>query len=252
MKNGLKSKHTPGGSVNQIENGWRMEIPAKSASQEYCLAQIDDYASLPRRRLHHSPPWFLSLQARVSEPNIPGTWGFGLWNDPFGFSLGFDGTPRRLPALPNTAWFFYASPPNWLSVHDSIPAQGFFAGTIKSPRTPSLFLAPALLALPLLSIKPVSRLLRRMTGRIVWQDASLVSAKVTDWHRYSIQWIRETTEYRVDDELILKTRFSPSPPLGLVIWIDNQFAAWDPQGRLGYGTLKNPSAWLEITDINMM
>jgi hypothetical protein len=34
-----------------------------------------------------------------------------------------------------------------------------------------------------------------------------------------------------------------------VIWIDNQFVAWDPQGHLASGTLDNPAAWLELTDI---
>lgn len=251
VKSGLAPRHSPGASVNRIANGWRMEIPASSANHEYCLAQVDDYVSLSRGRFLHSPPWTLSLHARVSQVDLPGTWGFGLWNDPFGLSLGFDGTMRRLPALPNAAWFFYASPPNWLSVHDSIPAQDFFAGTIRSPRIPSLLLAPATLALPLMTILPVSRLLRRLVGRIIRQDASLVSTGVTDWHKYSLQWLHENCKYLIDDIPIHQTRYSPPPPLGLVIWIDNQYAAWDPQGRLAYGTLEHPAAWLEISEIKM-
>jgi hypothetical protein len=46
---------------------------------------------------------------------------------------------------------------------------------------------------------------------------------------------------------------SPHSPLGLVIWIDNQYAAFTPEGRLGFGALENPEpAWLEITDIDVV
>jgi hypothetical protein len=56
----------------------------------------------------------------------------------------------------------------------------------------------------------------------------------------------------VDDELVLETSLSPRPPLGLVIWIDNQFAAWRPDGKIGFGVLKHTEpAWLEIEDIEL-
>jgi len=60
----------------------------------------------------HAPPCTFSLHARLSGTDLPGTWGFGLWNDPFGLSLGFGGQAARLPALPQAAWFMHASPPN--------------------------------------------------------------------------------------------------------------------------------------------
>ena len=49
----------------------------------------------------------------------------------------------------------------------------------------------------------------------------------------------------------LSTTCSPRPPLGLVLWIDNQFAAWTPKGQLGYGTLENPAAWLEMEKLDI-
>lgn len=249
MKIGLTSRHSPGASVEATENGWRLEIPTRSANRGYCLAQLDDYTSLPRGGFIHSPPWELSLRARVSQAVHPGTWGFGLWNDPFGLSFGFGGEARRLPVLPNAAWFFYASPPSWLSLHDSIPGQGFFTGTVRSPHTPSIFLAPAILGLAMTGIKPVSRLLRQMVGGIIQQDACLVSSPVTEWHCYSINWLYEICQYSVDGRPLFSTRLSPSSPLGLVIWIDNQYAVWDARGRFGYGTLENPPAWLEISEL---
>jgi len=193
----------------------------------------------------------MSLRARVSASNLPGTWGFGLWNDPFGFSIGFGRNAGRTPVLPNTAWFFHGSPSNWLSLHDGIPGYGFFAGTIHSPRIPSLLLVPGLAAMPFLALRPISRLLRRLAGRIIQQEATGISVDVTEWHDYSIGWLREFVEFKIDDETILQTPISPDPPLGLVIWIDNQFATWTPEGRLGYGTLDNPAAWLELKSFKL-
>jgi len=240
-------------SVDRTSAGWCLNMQA-GQPHSYRLAQIDDYARTRRSVLKHAPPWTFSLRARVSKVDLPGTWGFGLWNDPFGLSLGFGGKPGRLPVLPQTTWFMHASPPNWLSLrndHDKMPANGFFAGTFRSWRIPSLLFAPGLLAIPFLPFKPVSRFLRRLAGRIVRQEQTRVNADVTQWHEYSIRWLRESCTFGVDGSEILKTSCIPAPPLGVVIWIDNQFAAWTPQGRIGYGTLENPAAWMEIERLNV-
>jgi len=285
-----------------------MDIPAGPRGS-YRLAQLDDYGRaatyhsmrLPRRAFPWDSPLTpreprgvaLSLRARASDASLPGTWGFGLWNDPFSFAIGFGGTARRLPALPNTAWFFHASPESYLSLQpchceeqsdEAIPSQaqeiaslsyppgqagtpalaggareerprndtppnGFFAGTFRSPRWPSPLLAPALLALPFLALRPTSRLLRRLASHVVRQDGSAVSVDVTQWHEYSIRWQTGAVLFFVDNAEILRTPLVPRGPLGLVLWIDNQYAAWRPDGRLGYGTLANPAAWLEIENI---
>lgn len=241
----MKSLCTPDASVNRTENGWQLVIPGGDQGT-YRVAQLYDYGTMSRGCFPQSPPRTLSLRARVSSTSLPGTWGFGLWNDPFGLSLGFGGTAGRLPILPNSAWFFHASKPNWLAISDKVPANGFFAGTIQSPRIPSLILAPTLLFLPFLLFKPISRLLRRFTSRIVHQESTAISADEIQWHKYSLTWLRESIEFKIDGESIMQTHISPLSPLGLVIWIDNQYAAWTPEGRLGYGTLANPTAWLEI------
>ena len=271
MTPALTPHFTPSASVTPTPNGWRLSIPAGPRGQ-YRLAQLDDYAHLPRSAFPRSPPFTLSLHARASATDLPGTWGFGLWNDPFGFALGFGGTARRLPALPNTAWFFHASPENYLSLLNdpstpfvprasaarrcetagsgqAAPPNGFFAGTFRSLRWPAPLLAPALLALPFLALRPVSRLLRRLASQIVHQDGSAVGVDVTQWHEYSIRWHGDIVFFAVDGAEILRTPLAPHGPLGLVLWIDNQYAAWRPDGRLGYGTVANPAAWLEIENI---
>jgi hypothetical protein len=55
----------------------------------------------------------------------------------------------------------------------------------------------------------------------------------------------------VDNTLVLESPISPCPPLGLVIWIDNQYAAFTPDGKIGFGLLKNTEpAWLEIENLS--
>jgi hypothetical protein len=54
----------------------------------------------------------------------------------------------------------------------------------------------------------------------------------------------------VDGQPALRCEASPRAPLGLVIWIDNQYAAFTRRGRLSWGLEANPQeAWLEVADL---
>ncbi len=252
----LIPRHSPDAQVerNSSGNEYRLSIPAGLANK-YRLAQLDDYTQIPRRQFPWRAPATLSVSARTSSGSLPGTWGFGLWNDPFGLSLGFGGNPWRLPALPNAAWFFGASKESHLSFRDSRPApsaqreiaaNGFIAQTFRSPRFHPL-LVPAGLALPF-----SRRATRQFLGRVIGEDGVGLSVDVTQWHRYSLEWREERVTFEVDDIQVLESPASPNPPLGLVIWIDNQYAAFTPEGKIGFGVLENPeAAWLEIKDINI-
>jgi hypothetical protein len=56
----------------------------------------------------------------------------------------------------------------------------------------------------------------------------------------------------VDGETVLLTRISPLGPLGLVIWIDNQFAAIPADGRLRSGTLESiDNNWVVISQLSL-
>ncbi|MFN8404686.1 MAG: hypothetical protein U0V48_14190 [Anaerolineales bacterium] len=239
----LTSYKTPGARVEEIERGWRLSIPAGNADR-YRNAQLDDYARLPRRRFPHRFGLRVSLLARTSSDSIPGTWGFGLWNDPFGMSLGFGGNPFRLPALPNAVWFFGASKENYLSFKDDKPANGFLAQTFRAPKFHPL-LIPAGLALPF-----SRKTTRRMLGGIIGEDGVAVSVDVAEWHRYSLTWEEKRVSLEVDNVEVFESAVSPNPPLGLVIWIDNQYASFTPDGKIGFGVLANPEpAFLEIRDL---
>ena len=201
-----------------------------------------------RRDFPWRPPLRLSLRARASAPDLPGTWGFGLWNDPFSLSMGLGGAAQRFPALPNAAWFFFASPPNYLSFRDDLPAQGFLAATFQAPAIPApicwRWLPPAW-RWPPCPLGPgwCAVLLRRL----VRQSAALVPGDVTAWHTYTLDWQPDGVTFMVDGDTIAAAPVAPRGPLALVLWIDNQYAALPPTGRLRYGTLANPGpAWLEV------
>jgi hypothetical protein len=252
VKPRLQSKKTKAAKVVEIgADAWRLEIPA-GPQGPYRLAQLDDYTGKPRRAFPWKPPLRLSLRARASATNIPGTWGFGLWNDPFGLAILRGVEILRLPTLPNTAWFFFASPPNYLSLRDDLPAHGSLAATFNSPRLPAPVLALGLPALPLLLLPPTARLLRGLGRRIVHQDAVQMEIDVRDWHKFELDWQGERVIFLVDDEIRLQTNVAPQGPLGLALWVDNQFAAFSPAGRIRFGTLENPeAAWVEIQDLQV-
>lgn len=242
MSANLKPRLTTDASVFPASNGFRLTIPPGTAGK-YRLSQLDDHAHIARKNYPYSPPFSLSLRARVSSPFIPGTWGFGLWNDPFGFSFGSEDNFFRLPALPNALWFFYASPQNYLSFRDDKPAQGFLAQAFRSPRFhPLLILAGMAL---LFSRKKT----RQLLSHIIDEDAATVSVDATQWHSYRLEWSPTRSAFWVDEALVLDSPVSPRPPLGLVIWIDNQYAAFSPNGRIAYGILEGKEEWLEIEDI---
>jgi len=285
----LNPRHTPNARVEEVSRDsahYRLSIPS-GFSDSYRLAQLDDYAQFSRDRFPHHAALSFSLYARTSSDSISGTWGFGLWNDPFGLSLGFGGNPFRLPTLPNAVWFFGASQENYLSFKNenrsgprsetavkahltSRPSaalrsaqgeaagNGFLAQTFCSPRFhPLLILAG--LALPF-----SRKMARRLLGKVIiddevqlWspttshrlQEQSL-SVDPTQWHRYRLDWSLKRVSFEVDEAPVFESPVSPNPPLGLVIWIDNQYAAFTPEGKIGFGVLENVEpAWLEVKEI---
>lgn len=244
----LKPRRTRAARVEEIsrESAHYLLSIDSGKADHYRLAQLDDYTKTSRKHFPLRFPLNLSLSARTSSESIPGTWGFGLWNDPFGLSLGFGGNPFRLPALPNAVWFFSASPESHLSFREGYMANGFLAQTFRSPKF-HLQLIPAGLALLFSRTRA-----RRLLGKVIADKGTRLSVDVTQWHRYRIDWRENRVSFDVDEARVFESSVSPHPPLGLVIWIDNQFAAFTPEGQIGFGVLENPEpAWLEVKDIEV-
>lgn len=244
----LTPKFTRGSQVESLaENSWRLSCPGGEAGQ-YRLAQVDDYHGLSRSHLPWAAPCRLKLEARASANRPSGTWGFGFWNDPFSMSLGF-GSARLLPAFPDAAWFFFASEPNHLSFQNHLPAQGALAAVFKSPGVPLWLLSPFVLAAPFLLVRQFSRLARRFAAALVQEDSSDFVLDLTDWHSFELIWQSGEVLFLIDDQVIKQSNFAPRGPLGLVVWLDNQYAAWYPDGRLNYGTLETGPRWIELRNL---
>jgi hypothetical protein len=248
----LRENRTAGAVIMEITDGaWRLEIPPGPA-RRYRLAQLDDYSSLRRNLFPWKPEVKLSLQARVSHVHHAGTWGFGFWNDPFamGFLTGLKGL--RLPALPDAAWFFYGSSESFLSIRDDLAGNGLTAGIFKSPGWRGLKIGMGLPILPFLFFHKVSRWMRRRVAEILIQDSQSIVVDTTQWHKYELFWRQEATSFLVDGKQVLETTASPRGPLGLVLWIDNQAAAWKPDGQIGYRLLQGENgAWMEVKNIQV-
>jgi hypothetical protein len=248
----LNISKSPSARVTQLEDRtWHLEIPAQPR-RGYRLAQLDDHGSLRRQNFRWNPPLTLSVQARTSAQDLPGTWGFGLWNDPFSFMLAYNKVVPRIPTLPQAAWFFHASPQNYLSFLDDQPANGFLAATFSSTIIPTalLVLSSPLLAFALIPV--AAQFVRRLFRRVVHQDACQIHTTETEWHTYSLHWEHDRIRFHLDGLQLFETKISPRPPMSLVIWVDNQYAALPPAGRVKFGTLPNPEpAWLEIMEISM-
>ena len=251
MKRMLSPRLTPLASIENTSDKWRLQIPAGKGGI-YRLAQVDDYHMIKRKDFPYFEQGSLSLRCRASSANHPGTWGFGFWNDPFTFTLRLQADERRLPTLPNACWFFNASPENHLTFQNHLPGCGFLAQTFRSPKVPFMLLLPGLIGAPLLLSKHLSRFMRHLTGKISAMDGMALDLDLdtTQWHTYRIDWQLGAVIFCVDELKVFETRITPRGPLGTVIWIDNQYAAWTPEGRIRSGTLENKSAgWIDIEDL---
>jgi hypothetical protein len=248
----LHVRKSPTARVTRLAGGiWRLEIPAHNRLG-YHLAQLDDQGSRQRWNFPWQPPLTFSLRARVSAEQLPGTWGFGLWNDPFSFMLAYNKLVPRLPTLPEAAWFFHASPQNYLSFRDDLPANGFLAATFRSEKVHTILLALASPILALSLVPAFAQWVRKQLRGLVAQDAVQVHAHLIDWHLYRLDWEIGQARFYLDEVELLRTSVTPHQPLCLVIWIDNQYASLPPDSRLKVGYLPNLEAsWLEVKDINL-
>ncbi len=188
----------------------------------------------------------LDLKARVSQQAGPGTWGFGFWNDPYGFSCGPGESLPRLPALPQAAWFFGASPRCYLSFRDDKPGNGLYAQVLSGASfRPKLILAA--LELPFAPKRS-----RRILAEVIAEDGAAVTTDPRDWHKYQVDWKPSETSFEVDGIKVLMSSISPKAPLGLVVWIDNQYAAFDPEGHIRWGVEASAEEqWLEVKDLEL-
>lgn len=231
------------GTVQIVGSGLRLENSGPSA-REYTNAQIDDYQGLARAEFPWRPPLRLTVRARFSHGSgqLTGTAGFGFWNDPFRMS------GLRPPALPQALWFFYAGRDADMRLAPDQPGWGWKASVIDARTRRFLASAPFLaLAAPLMGIPPVSAWLWRAGQRAARIADQLLPVAMRDWHIYTIDWQRERVRFLLDGCSLSEPSHAPAGPLGLVLWLDNQYLQIAPLGHFRWGTVaKEESQWLEI------
>ena len=159
---------------------------------------------------------------------------------------------RKLPSLPNAAWFFHACELNYLSFNDQAPGNGFLTAVYNSPCLPPLLILPAALGLPLLSLRPISRMVRRIASRLIAYCAACSGLNPTRWRRYEIMIDVDGTRFNIDRRIVFQTTLAPNGALGFVLWIDNQFAAYHPNGSIKAGRrAHHQPAWLDIRELSI-
>ncbi len=239
-----------GGQIVPIEApSFRLELPGRLGA--YADAQVDDGKGRRRSQFHWAPPTTVTLRARASHPAPPGTLGFGLWNDPFGVSLGGAGGAQKLPAAPQAAWFFYGAPPNDFTFVHGGASHGWKAACLQSaPIPPALLLAGGAAALVLSRVGLFRGLVVRRVKAIVSATEAVIPAPLEEWHRYRLEWRPEGVRFDLDGERVLATSISPRGPLCFVAWIDNQYAVLSEQQGIRFGVVPTTApAWLEIADL---
>lgn len=209
----------------------------------YCNAQLDDYHHLPRRSYPWRAPIRLSLDARLTG-DARGTWGFGFWNAPY------SPLASRWPAFPATVWFFGNASGNLAWDIDSAPT-GFKAATLDTRRMHARLLAP---------FAPLLLLLMRSAAiyRIVWPRltrwlglSERMLPQDSAWHHYELLWQPDRTIWLVDGIVVHQTSCSPHAPLGLCIWVDNQWLNAGPQSGFGWGVVPSQTT-LEIRELKII
>jgi hypothetical protein len=222
-------------------------------TRSYADAQLDDTAGRTRREFRWRPPLRFRVRARTSSAAPPGTFGFGFWNDPFSISLGQGGAARKLPVAPQCAWFFHGSPPLDLPLQPGVPGSGWKAATLRFRRVPLPLLAPMAAGGVLLTALPFLRRPVFACARAFYRaEETLLRADPSAWHAYAIEWEADRVRFFVDDLPVLDSASPPHPPLGLVLWIDNQYAVASPAKGFGFGVLPlDRSQSLELSDISV-
>jgi len=92
---------------------------------------------------------------------------------------------------------------------------------------------------------------RKLLGEVVDEDGQTLDVDVTQWHGYRLEWGMNRSAFWVDDALVFESRLSPRPPLGVIIWIDNQYAAFTPEGKVAFGVLTGTEESIEIVDLEI-
>jgi len=230
------------GAVALNDGGATFALPPNDG-HTYCNAQMDD-ATPNRRDAPNRPGARLSLRARFSHEAhaLRGTAGFGFWNDPFamGGSRGW--------AAPQVCWFFFASPRSNMAPVDGSAGCGWRAMVMDGSGFAFHALLPALpVAVLLMRNRRARRLLAPVASGAMHAQEIPLPVAMTEWHDYTIDWRTDGVDLLADGRLLLHSSHSPTGPLSLVVWMDNQFLVATMDGHFASGAEAVPATqWMEV------
>lgn len=247
---------TGGGKISIAKSILTMSYES-AQDMKYTDSQIDDYTMLSKSDYLWKPPLRMTIRSRSSHPAstvkstvnsnniLHGTAGFGFWNRPFTMQ-------GNIFTLPESIWFFYSSPPSNMSLVPNMPGWGWKAQVIHSMRPGALFNAVPLILTSVYgrltgNLKPASKWMQRFVG----SSESIITADMTEWHTYVLEWHQNESIFWVDNECILRVSQSPSKSLGFVAWIDNEYAIASPSGELRFGKSRIGPQWLKIDSVKI-
>lgn len=226
-----------------------------STPKMYTDAQIDDYTMRSKKEYVWKPPLRMTVKARASHPAatksnklegvLQGTAGFGFWNKPFTMQGDWF-------TMPESIWFFYASPSSNMALNPNTPGWGWKAQVVHGHKASSIIQAPPLAAAIAYgrvggSTKPAAKLLQRFSGNA----EQVIEQDLTEWHVYTLEWLSNKAVFYVDDEEVFSAPFAPTRPLGFVAWLDNAYAVATPEGEIKFGRTSSGEQWLDIDSVKI-
>ena len=133
------------------------------------------------------------------------------------------------------------------------PGYGWKAATLDAIRWPFFALLPTVpLAVPLMNIDWLYRACWPIGQRAIHVSEALVPVDMTGWHTYQIDWQEQRVVFSIDGDPLLNCNTSPRGPLGLVMWLDNQYMVATPWGLFKSGLLDAPGRqWLEVSKLEI-
>ena len=214
----------------------------------YTDAQIDD-CIVSRKNLPWEQGTRMQIRARFSHEadELVGTAGFGFWNRPFA-----DPT-IKYPTLPRAAWFFFGSPPHNCLPFTTEGVSGWYAATLDGTSWQSISMIPFA---PFVLLGNQFPKIRKKIWPKVMERSRVshkpVSASMTEFQTYELEWRHDGCEFRVDNKTILSTPNSPQKNMTFVCWIDNQFMQVKATGKMKAGVLPlAQTQWLEIAHLSV-
>lgn len=219
-------------------NNDHIELSLGEVEDGYANSQIDDHPNLRRSEFCCRPPLSLKIKARMKSgsESPKGTAGFGFWNDPFMM------TDHKMPTLPKAVWFFWSSSHSAMELAQGVPGHGWKMAVMDAWRWPFLALIPTIpLSIPLMWIRQARERLWPVAQKAMICEEKMCSVSLLDWHHYEIRWLKTEVHFLIDGKECLRTS-SPKGPLGLVIWIDNQYMRTNPKAIFSHGLLKLKSS----------